>query len=295
MITRRWRASSWSKREARVGATQRWRLTLSYRGTAFHGFAKQPGMRTVAGNLADALERCARTATSPMIVCAGRTDAGVHATAQVVHVDLPDPILSTHDAEVTPAILRRSLNKQLAPEISVTLAERVDPGFDARQSAEWRRYRYLMFESGAPHPLLADLAWHVEGSLDVRAMHQASGALIGTHDFRCFCRKVSGASAGEPIVRNVTHASVQEVDAEGWVKLAGGRLISLEIQAGAFCHQMVRSITGQLVEIGLGRSNAAELVGLVRSGARDGAARPAPPQGLCLIGVGYPDFVAGLP
>jgi tRNA pseudouridine38-40 synthase len=278
-----------------MGATQRWRLTLSYRGTAFHGFAKQPGVRTVGGDLSDALERCARTDSSPMIVCAGRTDAGVHATAQVVHVDLPDPILSTHDAEVTPAVLRRSLNKQLAPDISVTSAERVSPEFDARHSAEWRRYRYLIFESPAPHPLLADLAWHVEGTLDVRAMHQASGALIGSHDFRCFCRKVPGASASDPIVRYVTHASVQEVDASGLVELVGGRLISLEIQAGAFCHQMVRSITGQLVEIGLGTSNAAELVALLASRSREGAAQPAPPQGLCLIGVGYPDLVAGLP
>ena len=278
-----------------MGATARWRLTLSYRGTEFHGFAKQPGMRTVAGELGDALQRSARTENPPVIVCAGRTDTGVHATHQVIHVDLPDPLVSSRGTPVSADSLRHSLNSQLGGAVSVRSAEQVSQDFDARYNALWRRYRYLILESATPHPLLTELAWQVEGPLDVRAMNQASGALIGSHDFRCFCRKVPGASSAEPIIRVVTHASVQVVETEGLVDLMDARLVSLEIQAGAFCHQMVRSITGQLVEIGRGRSNGAELVALLVSHSRVGAPPPAPPEGLCLVGVGYPESDPGLP
>ena len=278
-----------------MGGTARWRLDLSYRGTAFHGFAKQPGQRTVAGDLADALENSARCEASPLIVCAGRTDTGVHATAQVIHVDLPDPLLSTRGEDIAPESLRHSLNRQVGPDISVTQARRVSNDFDARHNATWRRYRYLILESPAPHPLLSDLSWHVLDSLDLRAMHQAAGSVIGNHDFRCFCRKVAGTSSAEPIVRTVTEAQVNEVPTSGVLEIPNGRLLAFEIQAGAFCHQMVRSITAQLVEIGRGGSNAADLVALLRSHSREHAAQPAPPQGLCLIGVGYPDEGPSLP
>jgi tRNA pseudouridine38-40 synthase len=278
-----------------MGASARWRLVLSYRGTGYHGFAKQPGLRTVAGELSEALAKSARTGAAPLIVCAGRTDAGVHATAQVVHVDLPDPLLSSRGTEISPEALRHSLNAQLAGEISVLAAERVSADFDARHSALWRRYRYLILESPVPQPLLAELAWQVEGPLDLRAMHQASGALLGSHDFRCFCRRAQGTGSAEPIIRVVTDAKVHELSAPGPVALIAGRLVAFEIQAVAFCHQMVRSITGQLVEVGRGRSHGAELVALLKSQSRRGAAQPAPAQGLCLIGVGYDDLVAGLP
>ncbi|MEI8050089.1 MAG: tRNA pseudouridine(38-40) synthase TruA [Actinomycetes bacterium] len=273
-----------------MGGTARWRLTVAYRGTAFHGFAAQPGLKTVAGELAEALKRVARTETAPVIVCAGRTDAGVHATAQVVHVDLPDPMPGGRDGPLGALQITRSLNRQLGGDVSVTSVRPVSSEFDARYSARWRRYRYLIHEGLAPDPMLSDLAWNVSGELDVRAMSQAIGAFIGTHDFRSFCRKVPGASASEPIVRLVTDASVAVVDHTGVIDIVEGRLIRVEIQARAFCHQMVRSIVGQLVDVGLGRSNTADLVALLRSQDRRGAAPPAPPQGLCLIGVGYDDY-----
>ena len=272
-----------------VGATQRWRLDLAYRGTAFHGFARQPGVRTVAGDLAEALSRIARLSELPMIVCAGRTDAGVHATAQVVHVDLPHPLPEGREGPLEGADLVRSLNRQLAGEISVLSARVVPETFDARHSATWRRYRYLILESEVPDPLLSGLAWQVAGPLDSRAMAQAVGAFLGSHDFRAFCRKAPGTTGAEPIIRLVTDASVEVVDPKGSLELVGGRLLRLEIQASSFCHQMVRSLTAAVVEVGRGRSNAAELVSLLRSGSREGAPQPAPPEGLCLIGVGYPD------
>jgi tRNA pseudouridine38-40 synthase len=272
-----------------MGATQRWRLDVAYRGTQFHGFARQPGIRTVGGELAEALGRTARLEEPPMIVCAGRTDAGVHATAQVIHVDLPHPLPEGREGPLEGPGLTRALNRQLGDDISVLAATPVAATFDARHSAIWRRYRYLIFESSVPDPLLAGLAWQVPGPLDARAMGQAVGVFLGSHDFRAFCRKAPGTSGAEPITRLVTDASVEVVDTQGALDLVGGRLLRFEIQAGAFCHQMVRSLTAAVVEVGRGRSNAAELVALLRSGSREGAPQPAPPEGLCLIGVGYPD------
>jgi len=272
-----------------MGVTSRWRLTVAYRGTEYHGFAAQPSVTTVAGELARALKNLARLESAPIIVCAGRTDAGVHALAQVVHVDLPDPLPEGRDGTLTAEQVIRSLNRQLNGSISVLDARQVPKSFDARHSATWRRYRYLIHEGSSPDPLLADLAWNVAGPLDVRAMSQAIFSVMGTHDFRAFCRKAPGTTSAEPIIRVVTDASVSVPDTAGVIDLVGGRLIRVELQASSFCHQMVRSIVGQLVDIGLGRSNAADLVALLRSHDRQGAAQPAPSEGLCLIGVGYDD------
>ena len=271
-----------------MGDMSRWRLDVAYRGTSFHGFAAQPGLVTVAGELQRSIATVCRLAEPPILTCAGRTDAGVHATAQVVHVELPTPLPPGRDGtEWSSDDLVRNLNKLLPEAVRVLDATTVSPSFDARHSARWRRYRYLIHEALVAEPLLSELAWHVPGPLDVRAMAQAVGSLIGSHDFRAFCRKVPGTSPGDPIIRLVTEATVAVVPDPGVVDLAQGRLIRIEIQASSFCHQMVRSIVGQLVEVGAGRSNAAELVALLRSQSRQGAARPAPAAGLCLIGVGY--------
>lgn len=273
-----------------MGATSRWKLVVAYRGTEFHGFAKQPGQRTVAGDLAEALGRVARLDTAPHLVCAGRTDTGVHATAQVVHVDLPQPMPEGRDGEIGPAQLVASLNRQLGGAISVLSARRVPDSFDARHSATWRRYRYLVHESQVPDPLLAGLAWQVPGPLDVRSMSQAIGVFLGSHDFRSFCRKAPGTTSADPIIRLVTHASVEALEPNGAVDLVGGRLIRLEIQASSFCHQMVRSLVAQVVEVGRGRANQADVMEILHSASRDDAAQPAPPEGLCLIGVGYEEL-----
>ena len=124
------------------------------------------------------------------------------------------------------------------------------------------------------------------------------GSLLGSHDFRAFCRRAPGTTVADPIVRQVTDASVRAVAPTGAVDLPAGRLIRIELQASSFCHQMVRSIVGQLADLGAGRSTSADLVGLLRGGTRVGAAQPAPSHGLCLIGVGYDDEAeraAGLP
>lgn len=281
-----------------MGESARYRIDLAYRGTSFHGFAAQPDQRTVAGELASALSTMLRLDEPPLITCAGRTDSGVHATAQVVHVDLPEPMPEGRDGTLSPEQVHRGLNKLLPSDVAVVALHRASPDFDARHSARWRRYRYLVLESDVPDPLSAELAWQVPGPLDVRAMHQGLLGVLGSHDFRAFCRRPPGTTADQPIVRLVTDASVRAVPASGAVDLARGRLIRVELQASSFCHQMVRSIVGQVVDIGRGRSTAADLVGLLGQGSREGAAQPAPSHGLCLVGVGYDELAqaaSGLP
>jgi tRNA pseudouridine38-40 synthase len=256
---------------AEPSGVRRWRLLVAYDGSGFRGFAAQPGTVTVAGSLAAALARAARLDEPPALVCAGRTDAGVHARGQVVHVDLPEPLPPRLD-------LARAVNRQLAPAVVVRRAEPAPEGFDARRSATGRRYRYLVHHAPAPDPLLAPLAWHVAGPLDLRAMKGAADALVGEHDFRGFCRRPPGTTADQPIVRRVTDA--------GWSE-GPCTLLRFDVAATSFCHQMVRSMVGALVQVGRGGATAADLVARLRSGSRAGAPQPAPPHGLCLEAVAY--------
>ena len=270
-------------------ATQRWRLLVAYDGASFRGFAVQPEVPTVAGALRQALERTARLEEAPLITCAGRTDAGVHARGQVVHVDLP-PI--PYDGPG----LARAINRQLAPQVVVRRAEEVGPDFDARRSATGRSYRYLVWNAPEADPLLAPIAWHVSDVLDLVAMRTASDVLLGSHDFRSFCRRPPGTDASEPIIRRVTLArwsvdtGPEAVDADGVAppeSAERGRLLRFDIAASSFCHQMVRSLVASLVDVGRGRQNAAGLLERLRAASRQSMPEPAPAEGLCLVSVDY--------
>jgi tRNA pseudouridine38-40 synthase len=235
---------------------------------------------TVAGALRLALGRTARLPEPPALTCAGRTDAGVHARGQVVHVDLP-PV------PFDGVWLARALNRQVAPSIVVLDAAEVPDAFDARRSATGRSYRYLVWNAPAPDPLLHPVAWHVRDPLDLRAMEAASDVLLGTHDFRSFCRRKPGTSSDEPILRRVTRAKWSLDQGPEVTDIGRGRLLRFEIDANSFCHQMVRSVVGSLVEVGRGRGNAATLLDRLRAASRHRAADPAPAQGLCLVSVRY--------
>jgi tRNA pseudouridine38-40 synthase len=265
-------------------ATQRWRLRIAYDGAAFRGFAVQPQVPTVAGALRQALERTARLSEPPLITCAGRTDAGVHARGQVVHVDLP-PI--PYDAPG----LARALNRQLAPEVVVLRAEAVGDDFDARRSATGRTYRYLVWNAPEPDPLFATVCWHVHGALDLGTMRTAADALLGSHDFRSFCRRPPGTDPAEPMVRRVTRVRWSVDDgpeaADAAAVLGEGRLLRFEITASSFCHQMVRSLVSSLVEVGRGKETPAGLLERLRATTRQAMAEPAPAHGLCLVSVDY--------
>ncbi len=271
-------------------ATQRWRLLIAYDGAAFRGFAVQPEVPTVAGALGLALERTARLPEPPSLTCAGRTDAGVHARGQVVHVDLP-PV--PYDG----VGLARALNRQLAPAVVVRRAEEVGEDFDARRSATARSYRYLVWNAPAPDPLLARIAWHVRDPLDLVAMRTASDVLLGRHDFRSFCRRPPGTDGSAPMVRRVLRArwrvdegpEATDAAAEtgGPGEAGEGRLLRFDIAAGSFCHQMVRSLVASLVEVGRGKESAAGLLERLRAASRHHMPDPAPSAGLCLISVEY--------
>ena len=268
-------------------ATIRWRLRLAYDGSGFRGFAIQTGrppVPTVAGALVEALTRVTRTDIT--LTCAGRTDAGVHALDQVVHFDLPAEVAAGLD----PDAVLRSCNKQLAPSVVIREAGPVAPGFDARRSATARRYRYLVVNAPVADPLLAGLAWHVADPLDLRTLSAAADALLGEHDFRAFCRRVPGTPADEPIPRRVVDARWSEVvgSSEAALLPVEGRLLAFEIEANAFCHQMVRSLVGTLVDVGRGRKRPSDMLWILRSADRGQASQPAPPGGLTLTAVRYP-------
>lgn len=246
----------------------RLRMTVAYDGSGFHGFAANPGVATVGGTLAEAVGRVVGQTVE--LVCAGRTDAGVHAWGQVVHLDL------AAGNAVEPASLQRSLNGMLAPAIVVREVEVAPPGFDARRSARARRYRYTVLNRPLPDPFLAATTWHVAEPLDLLSLQLACDPLLGEHDWTSFCRKPPGE--GGSLVRVVHDAR--------WVDLGDG-LKRFDIQAGAFCHQMVRSLVGTLVDVGRGRIRAGDVGWILRARDRSLAAQPAPPRGLCLWEVLY--------
>jgi tRNA pseudouridine38-40 synthase len=255
-----------------AGAT-RVKLVVAYDGAGFHGFWPNEGVTTVGGTLQAALEQVLGQAIE--MTCAGRTDTGVHAWGQVVTFDAPADTLDVDR-------LQASVNKLCGPAIVVREAATVAPDFDARGSATARTYRYTVLNRPFPDPFLHATTWHVPTPLDLRAMTLACDPLIGSHDFSSFCRrpKVAVGQAPVSLVRRLTDAH--------WIELEDG-LLRFEVTANAFCHQMVRSIVGLLVDVGKGRSRAGDVLGIIRAEDRQAAPSPAPPQGLCLWSVQYAD------
>jgi tRNA pseudouridine38-40 synthase len=267
----------------------RLRLDIAYDGTEFAGWAVQAGQRTVAGILDEALTTVFRTPVQ--LRAAGRTDTGVHATAQVAHVDVPadaiphayprgkkDPdARSNVAAEAAPEFmpLVRRLSRLLPPDVRVTDIVRAPAGFDARFSALRRHYEYRL--STAPYGVDPQDARYVTAwprPLDVEAMTVASRELIGLHDFAAFCRYREGAT---------TIRDLQRLD---WSK--SGDLVTAHVTADAFCWSMVRSLVGALLAVGEGRREPAWCAGLLDASRRSSDFAAAPPRGLTLVGVDYP-------
>jgi len=293
VTTPRWRALSSS--DPVQGDTQRWRLDIAYDGAAFAGFAYQPESTTVVGVLRETLASTLHLSQEPVIVGAGRTDAGVHAFGQVVHVDLPITLFRKHRGP-DPERLALSLNKQLRGRIQVLAAQRVSDDFHARFSATWREYRYLVLESTPPALGLSNTwSWAVEGPLDVQQMNTVSAELLGTHDFRAFCRRPANAEPGEALLREVQIAQWERL-ADGWTMSPGNvPVVRLNIRAQSFCHNMVRCLVSTIVAVGQGRLAENTVQERLESLKRDHLPPPAPAAGLCLVGVGYPAFAHGTP
>lgn len=245
-------------------------MLVAYDGSAFHGFAAQPGTRTVAGVLGEAIEKVVRHPVD--LVCAGRTDRGVHAWGQVVSLDLAPSV----DLEA----LHRSLLKLCGPEIVVREVASAEPDFHARFSARARTYRYTVLNRPVPDPFLAATTWHVAVPLDLELLALACDPFLGEHDFSAFCRRPKADPDMGPV------SLVRRVRRAGWTDLGDG-VLRFEIEATAFCRQMVRSIVGTVAAAGHAEVRAGDIRGILRSGDRAAAAPIAPPQGLCLWRVAY--------
>lgn len=243
------------------------RLDIAYFGPAFHGFAENADVVTVAETLRTAMETVLRH--SVVLTGAGRTDAGVHAWGQVVSCDI------TADADLLR--LQRSINRQCSPALVVRSIAWAAADFDARFSAKWRRYRYTVLNTDVPNPFRAPTVWHVPQPLNVDAMNLACDPFLGEHDFSAFCKRPK-VDPPVSLVRRILKAE--------WTGESGGELV-FEICATAFCHNMVRSIVGTMVEVGLGKKSAGDMRAIIRSKDRAFAGKVAPPDGLCLWEVGY--------
>jgi tRNA pseudouridine38-40 synthase len=253
------------------------RVDLSYDGGGFSGWARQPGQRTVQQVLEDALTRVLRADPPVQLTVAGRTDAGVHARGQVAHADLP----ATAWREAAPAIVRR-LSGLLPPDVRVRRIGPAPDGFDARFSALSRRYSYRVCDDvTGPDPLRRhDTLWYRRG-VDIGAMNEAAGLLLGEHDFAAFCRRREGAT------------TVRELLSLSWARPAapdasGATVAEATVVADAFCHSMVRALVGALLKVGEGARPPAWPAQVLTARVRDPGVPVVPPHGLCLEEVRYP-------
>ena len=250
-------------------------IRLGYRGADFCGFAEQPGVRTVAGELRRALETALRRPCE--LTCAGRTDAGVHAIAQYVSV----PVTAAEKDALSGTRLTRSLVALTPDDLSVQALYRAPAGFSARFDALSRSYRYRIAASDARPVLAWDHAWWYRGALDEAAMHEAAQALVGEHDFKSFCKAIS--AEGKPTCRYVARLDVSRVEE------AGEELVAIDVTGNAFLHNMVRTIAGTLVEVGRGHRDAAWVARALAARDRSAAGPCAPAKGLTFVGVEYPE------
>jgi tRNA pseudouridine38-40 synthase len=267
--------------------TTRIRLDIAYDGSGFSGWARQPGLRTVQGELEAALALIFhRFGPSPTLVVAGRTDAGVHALGQVAHLDLTaeqldslsqHPAAAGDDRQGAPALANR-LNGIVGRDrdLRVQRASFAPPGFDARFSALSRRYEYRIADAAAPrNPLERGRTLWYRRALDRGRMDEAAGALIGLHDWAAYCKPRDGAT------------TIRTLHAFRWRRETDGVLVA-QVTADAFCHGMVRSLVGASIAVGEGRLAPAELAELRDRGERTSRFKHAPAHALVLLEVSYP-------
>ena len=262
------------------------RLDLAYDGTHFRGWARQPGLRTVQETLEDALARV--LGGNPRLVVAGRTDAGVHATGQVAHIDLdedqqlrlvarrPRPGDDAPNPEVAALAARVSGVVGAYADAIVRRATLAPEGFDARFSAVWRRYSYRIADRGTGYdPLERHRTTNVRATLDEEQMDAAARSLIGLHDFAAYCK---------PREEATTIRTLLEFD---WHRSPDGVLVA-NVKADAFCHSMVRALVGGCVAVGEGRLDVEDIVDIRDSLERVPEVKVLAARGLTLTEVGYP-------
>ena len=261
--------------ESAEAATVRWRFDIAYDGTNFSGWATQVGRRTVQGELETWIARVLRLADPPRMVCAGRTDAGVHARGQVAHLDLDAGVITDGGGD-----LARRLNSVLGGDCVVRRISVASTGFDARFAAIWRRYVYRLSDAGVPpDPLYRYQIARLPAEVDLVRFSEGATALLGLKDFGAFCRRREGAST----IRTLLELGARRV-ASG--PMAG--VIECTVRADAFCHSMVRSLVGALVAVATGQRDHEWLVAVTERAVRDSTIIVMPAAGLTLEEVGYP-------
>lgn len=263
-------------------------MAIAYDGTDFTGWARQPGIRTVQGELEAALATVFRRfGPPPTLTVAGRTDAGVHATGQVAHLDLTAAqiahLASPHgrgakSQQPTSALAKR-LNgiAGLKSDVYVSAVTFAPEGFDARFSPIFRRYEYRIADAAARRdPLLRHHTVWYPATLDLDAMNAAARELLGLHDWAAYCRPREGAT------------TIRELQDFRWHRDDSGVLIA-QLQADAFCHSMVRALVGSVVSVGESKLDGERLVGIRNDARRTSEFKVMPAAGLTLVEVGYPD------
>ncbi|MBG0827757.1 tRNA pseudouridine(38-40) synthase TruA [Planomonospora sp. ID67723] len=280
----------------------RLRLDLAYDGTDFSGWARQPGRRTVQGEIEEGLGKVLRLPEPPSLTVAGRTDAGVHARGQVAHVDVePEAlaVLESHrrrgarpavppqeasapeagpldDVAERLSVLRRRLAGILDSDVRIYRVTVAPEGFDARFSATSRRYAYRVCDApGGVDPLRRrEVVWYAR-PLDLDRLNAAATRLLGEHDFAAFCKKREGAT------------TIRELQRLDWLREDG--LLVATVVADAFCHSMVRALVGSLLAVGEGRLPVEWPGQVLARAVRDSGVHVAPAHGLCLEEVRYPE------
>lgn len=256
-------------------STQRWRVDISYDGTDFRGWATQPGLRTVQGELEGWLTRLLRRPQPVQLTVAGRTDAGVHARAQVAHFDVPC------DCEPAPAELMPRLRRVLPPDVVVRSVTAVSDDFDARFCALWRRYCYRVWdEASHPDPIRRRDVAIIRGTLDLAAVNAAGRSLLGLRDFAPFSKHRDGATT----IRQLTTLHAERLDDECGT-------VAFTVAADAFTHSMVRSLVGALTAVGTGRRDQVWLDRVAAHPVRHSEVLVMAANGLTLEAVGYPEDV----
>ncbi len=258
-----------------------WKLTLCYDGSPFAGWQVQPGRQTVQGSLAEAIRRVTGEQTLPQ--GSGRTDAGVHALAQVASVALRSP--------VPPANLARALNHALPPSVRVLAAEHGPPGFHARHSAVAKTYEYRVFRAPLCPPWLVPYVYPCTFPLALEPMQAAARLVLGTHDFRSFQAHEPDAAAraiSSSIERSsIERSSVRTVYRSEWSRTEADLLV-YRVTGSGFLHHMVRNLVGTFLAVGRGRLAPEALPAILARRERAAAGPTAPASGLWLHSVTYP-------
>ena len=253
----------------------RYKLTIEYKGTNYYGWQKQPDLPTIQGELEKAITAfCGQNAE---VVCAGRTDAGVHARGQVAHVDL-----DAFKKPMGPFEIAKAINAHLIPQpISVVYVEEVADDFHARFAAKNKLYVYRIINRQAPLTFDKELAWYVKRPLDAVAMHEAAQSLLGTHDFSTF--RDSECQAKNPV------RTLDRLDVQSFQTAEGTQEILIEAEAQSFLHHMVRNLVGTLALVGEGKWDEARINDALQAKDRTKGGPTAPADGLYLVRIDYPD------